>query len=361
MSNTTRAPSTRKTVPGMGRIFQRGQTFWIAYYRHGKEHRESTHSVNENDATKLLKKRYGEIASRRFVGPQEERVMFEDLVKGIERDYELRGLRSTRAAKGRMMHLKKAFAGMRALDITPDRVRDYQAHRRKEKASPATVNRETSHLARAFRIAVKSCLLTVVPPFPNRLEESAPRQGFFEHAEYLAVREHLTPAVYQDILDFAYYSGWRRGEVIGLTWREIDMAGSVIRLDPDRSKTRTGRLLPMSQPLKEVLQRRVAARRLDCLMVFHRRRRRGHERLVEGVEGSVQARGTAGQEAARLPAHRSAQLDPQRHAGTRGDAAHRSQDALGFRSLQHRERERSQSRRRATRRVREEATEGNDR
>ena len=178
MSNTTRAPNTRKTVPGMGRIFQRGQTFWIAYYRHGKEHRESTHSVNENDATKLLKKRYGEIASRRFVGPQEERVMFEDLVKGIERDYTLRGLRSMRAAKGRIVHLKKAFAGIRALDITPDRVRDYQAQRRKEKASPATVNRETSHLARAFRIAVKSGVLTVVPPFPNRLEESAPRQGF---------------------------------------------------------------------------------------------------------------------------------------------------------------------------------------
>ena len=66
------------------------------------------------------------------------------------------------------------------------------------------MNRETSHLARAFRIAVKSGLLTVVPPFPNRLEESAPRQGFFEHAEYLAVRQHLTPAVYQDVLDFAY-------------------------------------------------------------------------------------------------------------------------------------------------------------
>jgi integrase len=58
--------------------------------------------------------------------------------------------------------------------------------------------------------------------------------------------------------------------VIGLTWREIDMAGSVIRLDPDRSKTKAGRLLPMSQPLKEVLQRRVAARRLDKPLVFHR-------------------------------------------------------------------------------------------
>jgi integrase len=109
-----------------------------------------------------------------------------------------------------------------------------------------------------------------VPPFPDRLEESAPRQGFFEHAEYVAVREHLAPAVYQDVLDFAYYSGWRRGEITGLTWREIDIAGGVIGLDPERSKTKTGRLLPLSQPLKEVLQRRVAARRLDSLLVFHR-------------------------------------------------------------------------------------------
>jgi integrase len=48
------------------------------------------------------------------------------------------------------------------------------------------------------------------------------------------------------------------------------MASGVIRLDPERPKTKTGRLLPLSQPLKEVLKRRVAARRLDSLLVFHR-------------------------------------------------------------------------------------------
>src|SRR5262249_41768108 len=31
------------------------------------------------------------------------------------------------------------------------------------------------------------------------------------------------------VLDFACYSGWRRGEITGLTWREVDMAGAVIR------------------------------------------------------------------------------------------------------------------------------------
>jgi integrase len=168
-----------------------------------------------------------------------------------------------------MVHLKEYFGDLRAVDITPDRVRSYQAHRRREGATPATVNRETSHLARAFRIAVKSGRLTVMPAFPDRLEESAPRQGFFEHAEYLAVREQLAPE-YQDVFDFAYYSGWRRSEITGLTWREIDTAGGVIRLDPDRSKTRTGRVLPVSEPMKEVLQRRIAARRLDSLLVFHR-------------------------------------------------------------------------------------------
>jgi integrase len=29
----------------------------------------------------------------------------------------------------------------------------------------------------------------------------------------------------QDVLNFAFYSGWRRGEITGLTWREIDNGG----------------------------------------------------------------------------------------------------------------------------------------
>src|SRR5882762_4505574 len=39
-----------------------------------------------------------------------------------------------------------------------------------------------------------------------------------EHADYLAIRQHL-PADHQDILHFAYLTGWRRGEVLGLEWR----------------------------------------------------------------------------------------------------------------------------------------------
>lgn len=82
---------------------------------------------------------------------------------GIARDYKLRGFRSMGVAKGSHGAPQKYFGDLRALDITPDRIRAYQAHRRSEHVTPATVNRETSHLARAFRIAVKSGLLTVMP------------------------------------------------------------------------------------------------------------------------------------------------------------------------------------------------------
>ena len=84
-------------------------------------------------------------------------------------------------------------------------------------ATPATVSRrgprasardrtirETSALHRMCTLAVHWGWLDTVPGFPDRLRENPPRQGFFEHPEYLAVRAHL-PAPWQDILDLAYY------------------------------------------------------------------------------------------------------------------------------------------------------------
>ena len=263
------ARSRTKALRGMGRVFQRGKVWWIAYCHNGKEVRESTRSEKDSAATKFLKKRLGEIASRRFVGPSEDRIKFEDLASGYERDYELRGLRSLRAAKARVKNLRAFFGDFKAREITSERIRAYQAARRKSRASAATVNRETAGLARMFRLAVKSRQLSTAPVFPERLEESAPRQGFFERHEYLAIREQLADD-YADVLDFAYYSGWRRREITELTWAEVDLSAGVIRLSPERSKTKSGRVLPLSEPMVEVLQRRVNVRRLDCLLVFHR-------------------------------------------------------------------------------------------
>ena len=88
-------------------------------------------------------------------------------------------------------------------------------------------------------LAVHWGWLDTVLGFPDRLRENPPRQGFFEHPEYLAVRAHL-PAPWQDILDLAYYSGWRKNEILGLTWDEIDEAGGPISPPPSPTRWTDG-------------------------------------------------------------------------------------------------------------------------
>ena len=192
------------------------------------------------------------------------------LIDAYLQDYQVRQFRSVSTARGRVAHLTAFFGrAARAAALTTYQIRQYQLARRAAGAATGTINRETSALHRMCTLAVHWGWLDTVPGFPDRLRENPPRQGFFEHPEYLAVRAHL-PAPWQDILDLAYYSGWRKQEILGLTWDEIDEAGGVIRLSPARSKTLVGRILPISHPIAEALARRRARHDPTRPLVFHR-------------------------------------------------------------------------------------------
>ena len=137
-----------------------------------------------------------------------------DLSDAYLQDYHVRQFRSHSTARGRTAHLTAFFGrAARAAALTTHQIRQYQLARRAAGAATGTINRETSALHRMGTLAVHWGWLDTVPGFPDRLRENPPRQGFFEHPEYLAVRAHL-PAPWQDILDLAYYSGWRKNEIL---------------------------------------------------------------------------------------------------------------------------------------------------
>jgi hypothetical protein len=96
------------------------------------------------------------------------------------------------------------------VDVTPDRVRAYQAQRLKEGASNATCNREVAILGRMLTLAFNAGKLSRRPRF-QLLEEHNTRQGFLEHGEFLVLLGNL-PADLQPIVEFLYLSGWRKGE-----------------------------------------------------------------------------------------------------------------------------------------------------
>ena len=253
---------------GMGRIFKRRSVYWIAYYHRGKEHRESSHSESEKEARRLLKRRIGEVGTGRFTGPREERVTFEDLAKALLTDYEINRRRSVRSARLSISHLREFFGLERAVDITTDRIKAYASARQREGAANASINRELAALKRMFSLAVQDGRLSNAPYIPS-LEEDNARQGFLDHAAFVALIANL-PEYLQDPIAFLYLSGWRLGEMKALEWRDIDLAGKVVHLRPEISKNKDGRLLPLSGELLEIVARAHAKRRLDCPFVFQR-------------------------------------------------------------------------------------------
>ena len=70
----------------------------------------------------------------------------------------------------------------------------------------------------------------------RKLTENFPRQDFFEPQEVECLLPHL-PDYLQDYVRFAWYSGWRKGEISSLTFSEVHLSAKEIRLSPRNRKT----------------------------------------------------------------------------------------------------------------------------
>ena len=174
-------------------------------------------------AERLLASRVADGRGRGHHGP----LTFDHLAAWYLDDYLVGRLRTVDTARGRVANLRATFGGRPATVMTTEAIRSYQWTRLAAGAVAATVKRETSALSRMLQLAIRAGALDHRPVCPERLEARGPRQGCFEHADSEAVRRHLPPA-YQDVLDFAYYSGWRKREILELRWSEVDEGGGVV-------------------------------------------------------------------------------------------------------------------------------------
>jgi integrase len=277
-----------------GRVFSRtfgtGIRWCVAYCapKDGRsaEVREVAGSTRE-DAERLLTRRMREVANardglRRFEGPQAERLTLNDLLKDVERDYEVRQLRSLRTAKVHMKRLRAALGGRRAVSVTSAVVQRYVLARRKEGAAPATIDRETELLRRAFAHAKETGRLSFAPHIPrqSRTHENA-RQGFLDRPDFDAILEKIADEDFRDYLEWFWWTGMRPGELASLTWNAYDAQTKTLRLAAEDAKTGQGRVVPVIGPLTAIIERREAKRMPACRLVFHS----GGQRMTRSTGG----------------------------------------------------------------------------
>jgi integrase len=245
----------------MGSIYKRGNTYWIKYYKNGKNYRESSGSDKKMVAQKKLAKREGEIADGKMPGIQFEKVSFDQLAEDFLREYKINQKKSLNRAERSVNHLKESFEGDRVVDITTPRINTYILKRIEEGAKNATINRELSALKRMLNLGAEQTppLVDRVPHIPM-LKENNVRKGFFEHDQFLALRDHL-PEYLRGFVTFAYKTGWRVSEISELTWQQVDREQGIVRIEAGESKNDEARTVYMDEELKEIVKQQWEARK----------------------------------------------------------------------------------------------------
>jgi integrase len=272
-----------------------GETYWIKYYRHGKPYRESSGSNQITKAQRLLKKREGEIVEGKLPGIHFEKVTFDDLANGFLTDYRINKKDTLNKAERSVKYLKEYFWKFNATEVTTDRVKSYINERMEKGFSNASINRELAALKRIFRLGAQCAPPKVsMIPYVPMLKESNVRKGFFEYQEYLSVKEAL-PEDLPPIITFAYHSGWRKSEILALTWYRVDLREGIARLDPGETKNEEGRILYFNEELMKEMKTLHSNRRLGCPDVFHREVKQDAEGnlIVEQIQSFRKAWATA--------------------------------------------------------------------
>ena len=155
-------------------------------------------------------------------------------------------------------HLDPFWAHKVVYGITLQDADAYRAWRTKQltpwgtPVKPATRNREMCSLAACFRWAVKRKLLKWSPLANMDMEREDPGRRYVVTPEVLALllRHAVHPAIRLATV-ILHETGLRRGELLDLTWEQVDLAGRLITLGDGDVKNGTGRTVPVTETALE--------------------------------------------------------------------------------------------------------------
>jgi integrase len=202
-----------------------------------------------------------------------------DLFDEYEKDAKLR-LKSWDGVKARL-DWWRTKAGSEMLDaITPARIAEYRnellatpKQRGGGKRSGADVNRTIAALSSAMSHAVKELGWIERNPCERvtKQKEAGGRIRFLSDEELPRLLDAVRASPHPDLLPavlLALTTGARSGEILGLRWSQIDFKRRAITLHQGETKNNSGRALPLSGEIVELLQARDKIRKIDDDRVF---------------------------------------------------------------------------------------------
>ncbi len=234
-----------------------------------------TVGFSKKEANTLLTEKMLEWESKKQRGIEDRKdLFFSELVDWYLELSSTKRLRSFAKIQQHGRTLKAHFKDILARDIKPYMIENYQQERLSRKSirgtyyQPASINREYEVLKRIFNMAVREEFVDRNPCFKvPRLSEENARNRVLSAKELEKLVEKLPPHA-ADIVRMGYFTGMRFGEIVGLTWKKVDLGSGVVTLDPEDTKTGKPRVVALVSEAVGILRKADRVRSLVTPHVF---------------------------------------------------------------------------------------------
>ena len=239
-------------------LYRRGQVWWYKFRFAGRAFRESAKTTSKTLARQAERKRHQGL---------------EEAIHGIKKrvapvtfaaasgDW-LRLKKPTLAARSHRIeqlniekHLKPTFGSLLLIDLTADDIATYQRDRLREGASPKTINLEVGTLRAILRrhriwanLQPDVKMLTARDDTGKAI--TADEEKRLLEACASSRSRALLPAV-----TLAMNTGMRRGEILSLSWSQIDFLNERLTVGKSKTAAGQGRAIPLNATGLRAIQR----------------------------------------------------------------------------------------------------------
>ena len=206
-----------------------------------------------------------EMVSGKFLAVEKPEVTFNEAADSFLAYSEAR--RKSHKNDIQMVERLKAYFGERPLrSLTPDIVECFLTQRKKagnqasnqgrngKALSNATLNRDLGTLKAIVNRAVLNDLIEKNPIQRVRPFREESRDRTLTPEEYEELLTHCAPRL-SAIVQLAYWTGMRKGEILGLRWDQVDFQNKVVNLEAADTKTQEKREVPLTEGLLDLLKR----------------------------------------------------------------------------------------------------------
>ncbi len=231
-------------------VFLKNGAWWIDYRVNGRRKRQKI-GPNKRLAERVLAKRQVEIAEGKFLDViKDEKIKFKDFANTYIKNHAKINKKSWESDVHRLKPLIVAFGDKYLFQITTIDIEKFKSQRL-EKVSPASVNREIACVKCMFNKAIRWGLFHRISPAKAvcKFKEHNQRLRFLSTEELSRLYDQCSGELLA-LVKVAVYTGMRRGEILSLTWNDVDISRQLIYIRD--SKSGRGRVVPMNETVQNV-------------------------------------------------------------------------------------------------------------